>query len=129
MTPRTAAAVAATILLCSLASGFLAYKLADSKSADRTEATIESRIAGCERAKEDRLDNARGWTKLERGERRDSQDPSGGPGEQRRSAGEAVVFGESANQLRSRLFLCEPLIRDGVKIIDPVALAEAKGEL
>lgn len=82
----------------------------------------------CERVKADRVDNARGWTEMEHYMEGISKE---GPTEDIRdqAADSRVKVGESANQLRSRLFLCEPLIREGAQAIDDRALREAQGDL
>jgi hypothetical protein len=89
----------------------------------------EAAIEMCERIKQDRIDNARGWTAVERliADRIESPDTS--PAERERSVEFHAAFGESANQLRSRLYQCEPLVLEGKQIIDERALREAQGDL
>ena len=96
-------------------------------SAKRGE-IIDNAIEVCEDIKHDRLDNARGWTEVER--YMDLVEDAAPSKEIRVQAADTrVIVGESANQLRTRLWVCEARVRDGEKVIDDRALREALGEL
>lgn len=90
---------------------------------------LEEAIIGvCERVKLDRIDNARGWTKMETYMHRiEKVAPT--PEVAAVADDAEILIGESANQLRTRLLECEPLIEEDRHIIDERALREALGEL
>ncbi len=95
----------------------------------KTEKQIQSRIEGCERATNDRINNARAWTSnvtyLEKVLAAASVKE-----DVKTAATRNIKYqAESANQLRRNLFECEPLVRDNKEIIDDNALREALGKL
>lgn len=117
-------AMTACLLVGSIPGGFVSFLLADAQNNEG----IEDQIGACERVTQDRIDNARAWTQAEETWLARAHDPK--VASERRLAGAtAVVYAESANQLRSRLFHCRPLIEDDQRIIDDRALREAQGEL
>lgn len=127
--PRSRTGALAVLLVVCLVAGLAAtlatYAIVIGRVGDIQDAQVES----CERATADRVDNARGWTEVEDSVRHRSLDENLPASERRRAAGSSVVYGESANQLRSRLYLCDPLIRDGERQIDEARLRETQGEL
>lgn len=98
--------------------------IANEQSDKLTKAVIDM----CERNKLDRIDNARAWTEIERYMELVSEAATA-EAIRDQASDTRVKVGESANQLRTRLYLCEPLIRQDLGIIDDRALREAKGDL
>lgn len=129
-------AAVALVITVSIPASYIAFAVADDRAQSRAatnRAIIEHQtryeLRSCEDKKNDRVDNARAWTQAQKAWLARSQDPALSAEERSIAARTAVVYGESANQLRSRLYLCEPYVRYGEKKIDQSALLEAKGEL
>jgi hypothetical protein len=124
------------LLVVGVPSGLVSYSLATKAAEDQAaritaqqDLIIQAQIGTCERVTQDRVDNARAWTQAEETWKARSLDSGLSSTERDRAAEAATIYGESANQLRSRLFKCGPLIRDDEKVIDEALLREAQGEL
>lgn len=100
----------------------------DAENDKTVEQQITSRIEGCERSKQDRIQNARAWTSnviylsgvLDAASvKQDVKDAA---------TKNIKAQRKSAAQLRKNLLLCEPLIRDDEKVMDEKALKEALGK-
>ena len=117
--------VAAIVLMASIPATLISYGLLIGGQGDLEEALV----GVCGRAKLDRVDNARGWTVVEEIIEGSATDPNVPASQRRRYAENLAKVGESANQLRSRIFQCEPLIEDAEEIIDEALLREAQGDL
>lgn len=125
MKPVTRSTIGAALLVILAASVFLTKVVSDRHISELRAYQLTS----CERGKLDRVYNARAWTTAERIWQERSLDPKLSHVERQRAADAAVVYGESANQLRSRILECRPLVFEGREVIDDRLLREALGEL
>lgn len=92
------------------------------------EQQIDLRVEGCERNKLDRIDSARSASA--QASYLDKVLGAASVQEDVKAAADANVKQqrESAGGFSSRLLMCEPLIREGVAILDCEALGEARGK-
>lgn len=136
-TKRSALTAALCLVIAvSIPMSVVAFLLADQRSADRAQAArtaariaTASELRQCEDKKQDRVDNARAWTQAERTWAASARDLRFSPVLRQRAARTALIYGESAASLRTRLVECEPYVREGRKIIDRAALLDAEGKL
>lgn len=85
----------------------------------------DAQVVTCNRIKQDRVDNARAWTRAMTTWQERANDLELSFTERERARQTSAVYSRTANRLRSRLFKCVPLIRDGKGIIDREAVREA----
>jgi hypothetical protein len=90
---------------------------------------IQAGKQNCELAKTDRIDNARGWTAIERLLLHRQKAVEATPEGKEENLRLLKRVSESANQLRIRLYHCDELIEDDKRRIDRDALDEAHGKL
>lgn len=129
LTYKTAAAFfIVSLLAMGLLGWAVSHNVSTSVSKDRAEDLIDAEIASCERDTLDRVDNARAWTEVERLLGRLSK-TSNSEASREELANSRILVGETANQLRTRILFCEPLIRRNRHIIDERLLREAQGDL
>ena len=90
---------------------------------------VDRQVAMCERVKLDRVDSARALTALVNYYEEISHAAS--VREDVRSQARRInrVMHESANQLRTRILQCRPLIEGGRELLDERLLREAQGDL
>lgn len=121
----TKKAGASFFIVTLIAIGLIGWAVASSVQ----DNAIDDSLGVCNRAVADRVDNARAWTAVEGYYDSIAHAKSVERDVHKLAADVRSVVGESANQLRTRLIQCEPLIKNGKHLIDMRLLREAQGEI
>jgi hypothetical protein len=122
VTPRGAAAMLLTALMATVFLGWAVINHVENEA-------ISDAVAACERKKQDRVDNARGWTAMENYYAKIAEARSLKQDVKVEINTLRTKLGETANQLRTRILDCPTLIKDDRNVLDERLLREAQGDL